>query len=75
MELSPSARTIIVTRSPQHNAMNDQSPSARAAAAALSRPNPPPKSVPMVPPTVPITLRQNSSAITDDVRRDKRLIC
>ncbi|KAF7817868.1 coiled-coil domain-containing protein SCD2-like [Senna tora] len=68
LELSPSARTIIVTRSPQHSTLNDNSPSARMASAALARPNPnpPPKTLPMVPPAVPVTTHQ-------EIKKDKRL--
>ncbi|XP_054818942.1 coiled-coil domain-containing protein SCD2-like [Prosopis cineraria] len=76
LELSPSARTIIVTRSPQLSAMNDLSPSARAAA-ATARPNPGPKAASVGPPMVPTTLRQTTSGIppeaTQETKRDKRL--
>ncbi|KAH1259380.1 Coiled-coil domain-containing protein SCD2 [Glycine max] len=55
LELSPSARTIIITRSPQpSSANNDQPPSARSTS---GRPSGLSKVVPMVPPSVPITLR------------------
>lgn len=76
LELSPSARTIIVTRSPQPiNANNDQPqpPSARSVRhSGLT------KVVPMVPPSVPITLRPTSSGVIPpveppmDIRRDRR---
>ncbi|XP_019419256.1 PREDICTED: coiled-coil domain-containing protein SCD2 isoform X1 [Lupinus angustifolius] len=75
LDLSPSARTILVTRSPQPiNAYNDQPqqpPSARSLRhSGLS------KVVPMVPSSVPITLRPTSSAPIEppaDIRKDRRL--
>ncbi|CAL0302256.1 unnamed protein product [Lupinus luteus] len=75
LDLSPSARTILVTRSPQPiNAYSDQPqqpPSARSLRhSGLS------KVVPMVPSSVPITLRPTSSAPIDppaDIRKDRRL--
>ncbi|KAK7397258.1 hypothetical protein VNO78_18425 [Psophocarpus tetragonolobus] len=77
LELSPSARTIIITRSPQPNSVsNDQPPSARSTS---GRPSGLSKVVPMVPPSVPITLRPASSAGVPpsepllDVRKDRRL--
>ncbi|XP_028780873.1 coiled-coil domain-containing protein SCD2-like [Neltuma alba] len=70
LELSPSARTIIVTRSPQLGTSNDQSPSARAASA---RPNLGPKASSVI----PTTLRQTASGIpseaAQEIKRDKRL--
>ncbi|KAH1195967.1 Coiled-coil domain-containing protein SCD2 [Glycine max] len=72
LELSPSARTTIITRS----ANNDQPPSARSTS---GRPSGLSKVVPMVPPSVPITLRPASSVGVPpsepllDIRKDKRL--
>ncbi|KAG4916904.1 hypothetical protein JHK87_054461 [Glycine soja] len=77
LELSPSARTTIITRSPQpSSANNDQPPSARSTS---GRPSGLSKVVPMVPPSVPITLRPASSVGVPpsepllDIRKDKRL--
>ncbi|KAL2661413.1 hypothetical protein AAZV13_03G200400 [Glycine max] len=77
LELSPSARTIIITRSPQpSSANNDQPPSARSTS---GRPSGLSKVVPMVPPSVPITLRPVSSVGVPpsepllDIRKDRRL--
>ncbi|TKY61435.1 Coiled-coil domain-containing protein SCD2 [Spatholobus suberectus] len=77
LELSPSARTIIVTRSPQPSSVNnDQPPSARSTS---GRPSGLSKVVPMVPPSVPITLRPASSGGIPpsepllDIRKDRRL--
>ncbi|KHN04038.1 hypothetical protein glysoja_022724 [Glycine soja] len=76
LELSPSARTIIITRSPQpSSANNDQPPSARSTS---GRPSGLSKVVPMVPPSVPITLRPVSSVGVPpsepllDIRKDRR---
>lgn len=76
LELSPSARTIIITRSPQpSSANNDQPPSARSTS---GRPSGLSKVVPMVPPSVPITLRPASSVGVPpsepllDIRKDRR---
>ncbi|RDX62795.1 Coiled-coil domain-containing protein SCD2, partial [Mucuna pruriens] len=75
LDLSPSARTILMSRSSQpSSANNDQPPSARA-----GRPSGLSKVVPMVPPSVPITLRPTSSAGFPpsepllDIRKDRRL--
>lgn len=58
LDFSPSARTIAISRVPSGNVSNDQPPSARA---APGRPSGLSKVVPMVPPSVPITLRPASS--------------
>ncbi|XP_027931662.1 coiled-coil domain-containing protein SCD2-like isoform X2 [Vigna unguiculata] len=77
LDFSPSSRTMISTRSTQpSSASNDQPPSARSTA---GRPSGLSKVVPMVPPSVPITLRPASSAGIPpsepliDVRKDRRL--
>ncbi|KAK7284300.1 hypothetical protein RJT34_19045 [Clitoria ternatea] len=77
LDLSPSARTMITTRSSQSGSVsNDQPPSARSAS---GRPSGLSKVVPMVPPSVPITLRPTSSSgippseLQFDVKKDRRL--
>ncbi|KAL9320330.1 hypothetical protein ACSQ67_012169 [Phaseolus vulgaris] len=77
LDFSPSTRTMISTRSTQpSNANNDQPPSARSVS---GRPSGLSKVVPMVPPSVPITLRPASSVGVPpsepliDVRKDRRL--
>ena len=76
LDFSPSTRTMISTRSTQpSNANNDQPPSARSVS---GRPSGLSKVVPMVPPSVPITLRPASSVGVPpsepliDVRKDRR---
>ncbi|WVY95364.1 hypothetical protein V8G54_034452 [Vigna mungo] len=77
LDFSPSSRTMISTRSTQPSSASiDQPPSARSTA---GRPSGLSKVVPMVPPSVPITLRPASSAGVPpsepltDVRKDRRL--
>ncbi|XP_061348494.1 coiled-coil domain-containing protein SCD2-like [Gastrolobium bilobum] len=77
LDMSPSTRTILVTRSSQpSNASNDQPPSARSTS---GRPSGLSKVVPMVPPSVPITLRPAFSGGIPpsespfDIRKDRRL--
>ncbi|QCD77697.1 hypothetical protein DEO72_LG1g1324 [Vigna unguiculata] len=77
LDFSPSSRTMISTRSTQpSSASNDQPPSARSTA---GRPSGLSKVVPMVPPSVPITLRPASSAGIPpsepliDVRKDRSM--
>jgi len=76
LDFSPSTRAMISTRSTQSSsANNDQPPSARSAS---GRPSGLSKVVPMVPPSVPITLRPASSAGVPpseplvDLRKDRR---
>uniref|UniRef100_A0A151UGY8 Coiled-coil domain-containing protein SCD2 n=1 Tax=Cajanus cajan TaxID=3821 RepID=A0A151UGY8_CAJCA len=77
LDSSPSARTMISTRTPQPSSANsDQPPSARSTS---GRPSGLSKVVPMVPPSVPITLRPASSGGIPptepllDIRKDRRL--
>ncbi|XP_027351007.1 coiled-coil domain-containing protein SCD2-like [Abrus precatorius] len=77
LDFSPSTRTTITTRSSQpSSANNDQPPSARAMSV---RPGGLTKVVPMVPPSVPITLKPTSSGVVPppephlDIRKDRRL--
>ncbi|XP_052735570.1 coiled-coil domain-containing protein SCD2-like [Vigna angularis] len=77
LDFSPSSRAMISTRSTQPSSASiDQPPSARS---TVGRPSGLSKVVPMVPPSVPITLRPASSAGVPpsepltDVRKDRRL--
>ncbi|KAL2345746.1 hypothetical protein Fmac_007031 [Flemingia macrophylla] len=77
LDSSPSTRTMISTRTPQSSSANiDQPPSARSTS---GRPSGLSKVVPMVPPSIPITLRPASSAGIPpsepllDIRKDRRL--
>ncbi|CAJ1960966.1 unnamed protein product [Sphenostylis stenocarpa] len=80
MDFSPSTRTMITTRSTQpSNASSDQPPSARSTSGRPSGLSKVVPMVPMVPASVPITLRPASSAGVPpsepllDVRKDRRL--
>ncbi|KAH7846614.1 hypothetical protein Vadar_016066 [Vaccinium darrowii] len=71
----PSARSTLAARSSQPNTTMEQPLSARYTTAG--RPNLAIKTVPMVPPSVPIKLRPQASSISAEIpldsRRDKRL--
>nr|XP_012569582.1 coiled-coil domain-containing protein SCD2-like isoform X1 [Cicer arietinum] len=77
LDLSPSARSLAISRSAQSsNANNDQPPSARANS---GRPSGLSKVVPLVPASVPITLRPTTSGGVPpsesivDIKKDRRL--
>lgn len=76
LDLSPSARSLAISRSAQSsNANNDQPPSARANS---GRPSGLSKVVPLVPASVPITLRPTTSGGVPpsesivDIKKDRR---
>ncbi|KAK7337847.1 hypothetical protein VNO77_18434 [Canavalia gladiata] len=76
LDMSPSSRTITTRSSQPSTVNNDQPPSARATS---GRPSGLSKVVPMVPPSVPITLRPSSSGGIPpveplfDIKKDRRL--